>query len=204
VVAAPSGTGKTTVCRAAMERDEHLRFSISHTTRGPRPGECDGVDYQFVSPERFGELVQADAFLEYAEYNGYRYGTSRAAIEEPLAAGWDLLVEIEVQGARQFRERRRDACFVFLLPPGMGALRERLRGRGSDSEETIEKRLAIAAQEVEAVTLFDYAVVNASVDQAVGDLLEIVAAEREGRTQRARERHGREVVFKHWRSMADD
>ncbi len=204
VVAAPSGTGKTTVCRAALERDPRLRFSVSHTTRAPRPAERDGVDYHFVPASRFQELVQQDAFLEYAEYNGNLYGTSWASLEEPLAAGWDLLVEIEVKGARQFRERRRDACFVFLLPPSMDALRDRLRGRGSDDEETISKRLAIAEQELEAIAFFDYAVVNREVDQAVADLLGIVEAERAGRTAEARERHGRAQVFKHWRGAADD
>ena len=134
VVAAPSGTGKTTVCRAALERDPRLRFSVSHTTRKPREGEREGIDYHFVRSEEFGELVRTDAFLEYAEYGGNLYGTSWVALEEPLAEGWDLVVEIEVQGARQFRDRVRSACFLFLLPPDMGTLRERLRGRGTDSE----------------------------------------------------------------------
>jgi guanylate kinase len=204
VVAAPSGTGKTTVCRAALERDGGLRFSISHTTRPPRQGEQDGVDYHFVTPDRFRELVKQDAFLEYAEYNGNLYGTSWEAIEQPLARGWDLLVEIEVKGARQFRERRRDACFIFLLPPSMEVLRERLEGRGTDTPETIAKRLAIAEQELEAIEFFDYAIVNRDVDRAVEELLEIVAAERRGRTREARERHGRAAVFKSWRGSADD
>ena len=202
VVAAPSGTGKTTVCRAAMERDERLRFSVSHTTRAPRPGEQDGVDYHFVDSETFGRLAREDAFVEYAEYSGNLYGTSWAALEEPTAAGWDLIVEIEVKGARQLRDRRRDACFVFLLPPTMEVLRERLRGRGTDSEETISKRLAIAEQELEAVAFFDYAVVNREIEQAVADLLEIVEAERRGLTAEVRARHGREVVLGRWRGAA--
>lgn len=202
VVAAPSGTGKTTVCRAAIERDPRLRFSISHTTRSPRPGEREGVDYHFVSGERFREMVEADAFVEFAEYNGNLYGTSWEALEAPLAAGWDLIVEIEVKGARQFRDRRRDACFIFLLPPDMPTLRERLRTRGTDSDDTIAKRLAIAEQELAAVEFFDYAVVNDRLESAVEAVLEIVRAERAGRTTGVRERHGRAAVYPHWRATA--
>ena len=203
VVAAPSGTGKTTVCRAALARDDRLRFSVSHTTRPPRAQERDGVDYHFVSTERFHELVKRDAFLEYAEYGDNLYGTSWDSLEGPLSEGWDLIVEIEVKGARQFRERRRDACFVFLLPPSMATLRERLRGRGTDSEETIAKRLAIAEQELEAVEFFDYAVVNDDLDEAVEAVLAIIRAERDGHTAPVRERYGQRAVFKAWQA-ADD
>lgn len=203
MVAAPSGTGKTTVCRAALERDPKLRFSISHTTRAPRATERDGIDYHFVTTEQFRELVHAQSFLEYAEYGGNLYGTSWDALEGPLAEGWDLLVEIEVQGARQFRERRRDACFIFLLPPDMATLRERLTGRGTDSEETIAKRLAIAEQELTAIEFFDYAVVNDDLAEAVEAVREIIQAERNGHTGEARERYGRPAVFKAWRG-ADD
>jgi guanylate kinase len=203
VIAAPSGTGKTTVCRAALARDPRLRFSISHTTRRPRAGERDGVDYHFVSTARFRDLVEAGAFVEFAEYGDNLYGTSWLALEDPLADGWDLIVEIEVKGARQFRDRRRDACFVFLLPPDMATLEGRLRGRGTDSEETIAKRLTIAEQELEAVEFFDYAVVNADVEQAVRDVLEIIEAERSGHTAPVRARHGQPAVFKKWRGGVD-
>ncbi len=203
VVAAPSGTGKTTVCRAALERDSLLRFSVSHTTRKPREQERDGVDYHFVSTEQFHQLVKSGAFLEYAEYGDNLYGTSWEALEGPIAEGWDLIVEIEVKGARQFRERRRDACFIFLLPPDMATLRDRLRGRGTDSEETIAKRLAIAEQELEAIEFFDYAVVNDDLDAAVGGVLEVIEAERSSHTREARERYDRSAVFKAWRSTAD-
>ncbi len=203
VVAAPSGTGKTTVCRAALERDPRLRFSVSHTTRKPREKEHDGVDYHFVSSEQFHELVKSDAFLEYAEYGDNLYGTSWEALEGPIAEGWDLIVEIEVKGARQFRERRRDACFIFLLPPDMATLGDRLRTRGTDTEETIAKRLAIAEQELEAIEFFDYAVVNDDLDTAVGGVLEVIEAVRSSHTSGARERYGRSAVFKAWRSAAD-
>ena len=203
VIAAPSGTGKTTVCRALLERDPRLRFSVSHTTRKPRENERDGIDYHFVDNERFRELVTSDAFLEYAEYGDNLYGTSWEALEGPMAEGWDLLVEIEVKGARQFRERRRDACFIFLLPPEMLTLRDRLRARGTDTEETIAKRLAIAEQELEAIEFFDYAVVNADLDTAVGSVLEVIEAERAGHTAEVRERYARSAVFKAWRRAAD-
>ena len=203
VIAAPSGTGKTTVCRALLERDPRLRFSVSHTTRKPRENERDGIDYHFVDNERFRELVTSDAFLEYAEYGDNLYGTSWEALESPLAEGWDLLVEIEVKGARQFRERRRDACFIFLLPPEMATLRDRLRERGTDTEETIAKRLAIAEQELEAIEFFDYAVVNDDLDTAVGSVLDVIEAERIGQTAEVRERYARSAVFKAWRRATD-
>lgn len=203
VVAAPSGTGKTTVCRRALERDPKLRFSVSHTTRAPRDNERDGVDYHFVSTEEFRQLAKGQAFLEYAEYGGHLYGTTWEALEDPIANGLDLIVEIEVQGARQFRERRRDACFVFLLPPDMATLRDRLTERGTDSEETIARRLAIAEQELEAIEFFDYAIVNDELPEAVDAVLEIVRAVRDGHTAEVRSRYGRQTVFKAWRG-ADD
>jgi guanylate kinase len=186
-----------------MARDSRLRFSVSHTTRTPRDGERDGVDYHFVTPTGFWELVKSEAFVEYAEYGDNLYGTSWESLEQPLTEGLDLIVEIEVKGARQFRDRRRDACFIFLLPPDMAVLGERLRGRGTDTDQTVAKRLAIAEQELEAVEFFDYAVVNEQVEQAVEDMLEIIEAERSGRTQRARERHGRPAVFKKWSANVD-
>jgi guanylate kinase len=189
VVAAPSGTGKTTVCREVVERDPAIDFSVSHTTRPRRPSERDGVDYHFVTREEFDRLVAAGAFLEWAEYNGNRYGTSWAALDEPLRRGRDLLLEIEVQGARQVRARRADARFVFLLPPTLAVLRERLEQRGSDDAAAIAKRLAIAEREIEEGLLFDYAVVNDRLEACVGEVLAILAAERSGDTERLRARH---------------
>jgi guanylate kinase len=180
VVSAPSGTGKTTVCRAAIARDPGLVLSVSHTTRAPRGGERDGVDYYFVDEPGFQELIAQGAFLEHAEYSGHRYGTSWAAIEAPLARGLDVLLEIETVGARQVRERRPDACLVFLLPPSRAALERRLRGRGTDPEEEIARRLAIARREFQAAPLFDAFVVNDAVERAVAELLEIVAVARAG------------------------
>ena len=189
VVAAPSGTGKTTVCREVVARDAQIEFSVSHTTRAQRPRERDGVDYHFVSPEEFSRLIAAGAFLESAVYNGNRYGTSWAAIDAPLAAGRDLLLEIEVQGARQVRAKRGDARFIFLVPPSFATLRERLERRAEDSAGEIAARLELARQELAEGAHFDYAVENDELERCVGEVLEILAAERAGDTARLRERH---------------
>ena len=200
LVAAPSGTGKTTVCRRVMERDSRLRFSISHTTRRPREGERPGEDYYFVSPREFLEMVQAGDFLEHAEYAGNNYGTSWRALEEPLEQGFDLLVEIEVQGARQVRERRDDVCFIFLLPPSMDELAVRLRARGTDDAEAIDRRLAVADRELEAASIFDFAVVNDDLDAAVDAVAAIIAAVRSGRESELQARFGRQGVLDRWQA----
>ena len=190
VVSAPSGTGKTTVCRLLVERDAGIEFSVSHTTRHQRPGERDGHDYHFVSHGEFERLVEARGFVEWAEYAGNLYGTSFASLDAPLARGRDLLLEVEVQGALQLRERRPDARFVFLLPPSLAELERRLRGRGTDAPEEVERRLAAVRRELGALDAFDYAVVNEDVERTVEVLLAIVAAERAGDTEALRARHG--------------
>lgn len=178
VVAAPSGTGKTTVCRELVSRDAGLCFSVSHTTRRHRDGEVDGRDYHFVSQRDFQHLVDAEAFLEWAVYNGNRYGTSCQALETRLGEGLDVLLEIEVQGARQVRERRQDARLIFLLPPSSAALRARLTARGTDSAAEIDRRLEVARGELATAPDFDYAVVNDDLQDCVSTLREILAAER--------------------------
>lgn len=188
VVAAPSGTGKTTVCREVVKRDGRIVFSVSHTTRRRREKEQDGVDYHFVSQEQFTRLVEEEAFLEWATYNDNRYGTSWAAIDAPLAKGLDVLLEIEVQGARQVRDRRPDARLVFLLPPSLETLRRRLTARGTDAPDEVERRLQVAREELRAVTEFHYAVVNDDLERCVADVLAILAAERRGETRALRER----------------
>jgi guanylate kinase len=198
VIAAPSGTGKTTLCRRILARDDHLRLSISHTTRPRRTGEEDGVDYHFVNDKEFRELVEQGAFLEHAEYGGNAYGTSWAAIEGPLEAGDDVVLEIEVQGAAQVKERRPDACLIFLLPPTLDILEQRLRGRGTDSDAVIQKRMALVDRELAAAKLFDYAVVNDDLDRAVDEVLEVMRAVREGRVDDARRTHGRSEVLARW------
>jgi len=188
VVSAPSGTGKTTVCRSVVARDAEIVLSISHTTRAPRPRERDGVDYFFVSREAFEELVAQGAFLEHAEYRGNLYGTSWSAIENPRAHGRDLLLEIDTAGARQVRTRLQAARLIFLLPPSLAVLERRLRARQTDSEEVIRQRLAIAKDEIAAAPWYDYAVVNDDLEHAISNVLEIVRAERSGETAALRAR----------------
>ena len=198
VIAAPSGTGKTTVCRHILERDPHLRLSISHTTRKPRSGEKDGVHYHFVSGEEFRELREADGFLEHAEYGGNAYGSSWKAIEEPLELGHDVVLEIEVQGAAQVRERRPSACLIFLLPPSLEVLEDRLRGRGTDEEAVIQRRMALVDRELAAAKIFDFAVINDDLEQAVTDVLDLIAAVREGRSEEIAALYGRASVLERW------
>lgn len=195
VVSAPSGTGKTTVCRGVLARGSGIRFSVSHTTRAPRPGERDGVDYHFVGAAEFRRRAGLGAFVEYAEYGGNLYGTSWEALEGPLRAGSDLLLEIDIQGARQVAARSELAArLIFLLPPSREALEARLRGRGTDPLDVVERRLAIAQQEFEAVHSFDYVVVNDALERAIADVLAIVQAERAGEADRL-ERFGRAAVL---------
>ena len=203
VAAAPSGTGKTTVCRGALARDDNLRFSVSHTTRPPRPGEVAGRDYHFVSAETFRRMVEHGDFVEHAEYAGHLYGTSFAALREPLDRGYDLMIEIEVQGARQLRDRLSDARFVFLLPPSRAELERRLRTRGTDRDEAIEHRLALVDRELAAVEFFDYAIVNDDLEAAIEAVLCVVRAERQGETAEVRQRFGREEVLKRNPGLVD-
>jgi len=194
VVSAPSGTGKTTVCRRVVARDPGIAFSISHTTRAMRPGEQNGRDYHFVSQGEFRRLVAEGAFVEHAAYADNLYGTSWASLDPPLAAGCDLLLEVDVQGALQLRERRTDARFVFLLPPSREELERRLRGRGTDPPDAIARRLAAVDAELRAVHAFDYAIVNDDVARATDALLAIIAAERSGDTAAAKARWDRSQV----------
>jgi len=188
VVAAPSGTGKTTVCRLVVEQDDQVSFSVSHTTRQKREVEVDGRDYFFVDEPEFQRLVAEGEFLEWAEYNAHLYGTSWRAIDRGLAAGRELLLEIEVQGAQQVRARRPDARLIFLLPPSMEELKRRLQGRGTDSAEEVRRRLEVANRELEAIADFDYAVTNGDLECCVASLLEIIRAERRGAVDELRER----------------
>jgi guanylate kinase len=200
VVAAPSGTGKTTVCRRVVERDGRISFSISHTTRRKRDDEVDGRDYFFVDEPKFRRLVAEGEFLEWAEYNAHLYGTSWKAIDRGLAGGRELLLEIEVQGARQVRARRPDARLVFLLPPSMEKLERRLQGRGTDSAAEIRRRLEVANRELEAIGDFDYAVTNDDLERCVANLLEIIRAERDGSVDELRERFSPAAADEKFRS----
>lgn len=195
VVSAPSGTGKTTVCRAVVERDPRVVHSVSHTTRAPRQGEVEGVHYHFVDAAAFDRLEKEGAFLEWAEYGQNLYGTSIEQLEESLARGLDVLLEIEVQGAAQVRGRRADARLLFLLPPSWEELERRLRGRGTDAEDVVQKRLTIARRELEAVRDFDYVVVNDELEEAISAVQALLEGERAGKGEAMRRRYGRDVVM---------
>ena len=188
VLSAPSGTGKTTVCRRVVAADAGIVLSVSHTTRALRGSERDGSDYHFVPVERFRKLVAEGAFLEYAQYGTNLYGTSWSALEVPRARGLDVLLEIEIQGAWQVRERLAEACLVFLLPPSLAELERRLRGRDTDDEPTIQRRLTIARQEIDAASLYDYAIINDDLERAVSAVAEVIAGERRGETTELRRR----------------
>jgi guanylate kinase len=170
VIAAPSGAGKTSLVRALMEQVPTLRFSVSYTTRPKRPAELDGKDYFFVSREEFERMVAAGEFLEYARVFENYYGTSRQQVEESLASGQDLILEIDWQGAAQIRRAMPESVSVFILPPSRAELERRLRGRGTDSEEVIAQRLGEAANDMKHWEEFDYVVVNDDFDRAVSEL----------------------------------
>jgi len=178
VISAPSGTGKSTVASRLVDETPGLEFSISHTTRPPRPGEEDGRDYHFVDDETFGEMVERNAFLEWAEVFGRRYGTGLEATREALAEGRDLLLDIDVQGARQVRAGPVEAVSIMLLPPDYPTLEARLRGRGSEEIGQREDRLARARREAQEFGDFDFLVINDQLEQAVADLGAIVRAAR--------------------------
>ncbi|MFL5839314.1 MAG: guanylate kinase [Thermoleophilaceae bacterium] len=172
VITGPSGVGKGTLIRLLLDRFPRMALSVSATTRDPRPGEEDGVDYRFLSPAEFQRRIDAGEFLEWAEYAGHRYGTLKSELERDADP---LVLEIEVQGARQVRERVPEATSVFIAPPSEEALRTRLVGRGSDGPEQIERRLAVAREEMAARDEFDHVVVNDDLDVAVQELSELVA-----------------------------
>jgi len=178
VVSAPSGAGKTTLCKQIIDFFPALDHSISFTTRSRRDGEQDGRDYHFITVERFEEMAVLGEFAEWAEVHGNRYGTARRTLEEARAGGRDLLLEIDWQGAAQLRENGVDGVYVFILPPGFDELRKRLEGRGTDAPEIIERRMANARQELSEAFCYDYLVVNDSFDHAVEELRSIVVAER--------------------------
>ena len=174
VVSAPSGAGKTSLVKALMERDPRIRFSVSYTTREPRPNEIPGRDYHFVTRERFEEMVAHDEFLEHAQVFDNCYGTGLRAVEEALANGEQLLLEIDWQGARQVRLRLPEARSIFILPPSRSALEQRLKARSTDSEGVIQRRLRDAAQDLGHWEEFDYVVINDRFEQALEDLRAIV------------------------------
>ncbi|HEY5762073.1 MAG TPA: guanylate kinase [Rhodocyclaceae bacterium] len=178
VVSAPSGAGKTTLTRMLLAADDGIRLSVSHTTRGRRPGEEDGRHYHFIDTATFEAMRERGEFLEFAEVHGNYYGTSKAWISERLAAGEDVLLEIDWQGARQVRASFPDAVSIFVMPPSLAELKRRLDTRATDSTEVIARRIAAAEGEMRQVDDFAYAIINEDLERAFGDLQAIIRAAR--------------------------
>ena len=184
VLSAPSGAGKTSIAQALVEGSEDVVFSVSATTRPARNHEVDGVDYHFISETDFRAMIEADEFVEWAEVHGHLYGTSRQALQAALDDGRFLILDIDVQGAMQMRERVPDVVLVFVLPPSADALVERLTERGTEGEDTVARRIENARGELEQASQFDYVVVNDDLEQAIDEVRSIVSAESR-RTDRA-------------------
>ena len=188
VIAAPSGAGKTTLTRMALAQNPRLALSISTTTRAPRPGECDGVDYHFVSVDAFKQMQTAGEFLESAEVHGNFYGTTCRGIEALLSEDRDVILEIDWQGAQQVRGLYPESVGIFILPPSFDLLERRLQGRGQDSAEVIARRVANAREELQHLDEFPYVIINENLDEALAELLAVFAASRlrlENQMQRA-------------------
>lgn len=180
VVSAPSGAGKTTLCRGLREHFGDIAYSVSFTTRSPRPGERDGVDYHFISEAEFKDGIENGRWAEWADVYGNHYGTSAAALERTLSAGQNLLLEIDVQGCAQIVERFPEAVTIFIMPPSFDALRERLAGRGQDDPAVIERRLQAAKQEMNQAHRYRHVIVNDKLETALAELIAVVQAAREG------------------------
>lgn len=178
IITAASGAGKTSLVKALLEKDVRVRLSISHTTRQPRPSEKNGVDYHFVNEEAFLEILEAGGFLESAMVHNARYGTSEQAVNAALAAGDDVILEIDWQGAAQVRQLFPQAVSIFILPPSIETLAQRLKSRAQDSEAVIAERLAAAREEMRHLVEFDYVTINDRFDEALQDLIAIIQAQR--------------------------
>jgi guanylate kinase len=181
VVSGPSGAGKSTILQRVLAEVPRLRFSVSHTTRPPRPGpppEREGVDYHFVSRDEFMRLAMSESFLEWAEVHGQCYGTSRSEYERAAAEGVDLLLDLDVQGAESVRRKFSDALSIFILPPSYEHLERRLRSRGPADEATYARRLAVAREELQMFPKYDYAIINDDLDESVESLKAIIRAAR--------------------------
>ena len=178
VVSAASGTGKTSLVKALLERVNNLHVSVSHTTRGQRPGELDGVHYHFTQKQDFIDLVQQGGFIEYAEVFGNYYGTAQATVKEQLAKGHDVLLEIDWQGAQQVRKLVPESKQIFILPPSQFDLRQRLSNRGTDAVDVIEHRLSCAVEDMQQYVNFDYVIINDDFNKALHDLEAVIIANR--------------------------
>jgi len=192
IIAAPSGAGKTTLTRLLLGNDAEIRLSISTTTRAPRPGEQDGREYHFVDVDAFKAMAARGDFIEWAEVHGNYYATSRRWIENEMASGNDVLLEIDWQGAQQVRAAFPKAIGIFILPPSLTVLEQRLSGRGTDSAATVARRIAAAREEMRHVDEFDYVIINTDLQRALNDLMTIVSA---SRLQYTRQRQRNSALF---------
>ena len=177
VISGPSGSGKSTVVNKAIQGRKDMCFSTSVTTRSPRPGEVDGKDYFFIDPQRFQEMVERDELLEHAQYVAHSYGTPRAFVEQKLNDGLNVILDIEVQGARQVREKMKNAVLIFIVPPSLEELRRRLVNRGTDAADVIEARLQRASEELKEADLYDYLIINDDLETAAREFTSILTAE---------------------------
>lgn len=178
VFSGPSGAGKDTILKKLLEVNQNIKLSISATTRSPRTGEQDGVDYHFLTREKFLSLIEKDEVLEHAEYCGNFYGTPSAPIENWMNSGNDVILEIEVQGGAQIKKKRPDCVSIFILPPSVFELEHRLRTRNTEDEETIQKRLHAAREEIKQAKNYDYVVINDTIENAVNSINTIISAEK--------------------------
>ena len=176
-----SGVGKGTIMKEMLKREETFRLAVSATTRAPRPGEIDGREYYFITKEKFLKMIDNDEFLEYAQYADNYYGTPKKAVEDMLNEGYNVFLEIEVQGGLQIMEKCPDCLSIFIVPPSLEVLEQRLRGRGTETEEVIEKRMKAALDEQKYTSRYDFVVKNDIVEDAVNDVINIVKTEKEKR-----------------------
>jgi len=176
VISAPSGSGKTSLANRALEEIPKLKFSVSHTTRKPRPGERDQVEYFFVSEKEFEEMIGKDTFLEHARVYGNYYGTSRAFVDEQLSVGYDVLLDLDVQGAAQVKKSYPEAVLVFVFPPSLEVLKTRLKNRGLDDPSIIDERLRIAKMEIQYYTDYQYVIINRKIEESLVELKSIIQA----------------------------
>ena len=178
VVSGPSGAGKGTICKALLNKNDQIKLSVSATTRKPRNGEVHGVNYFFIEKEEFSKMIENGEFWEYAQIYDNFYGTPKAAIIECLEKGQDVILEIEMQGARQIKEVYPEGVFIFVLPPSLEELKSRIVGRGTETQEEIEKRFSCAFEEINQIVNYDYFIVNEDIEKSVSDVEAIICAEK--------------------------
>jgi guanylate kinase len=178
VISAPSGAGKTTIVEALKRRFKDLAYSISHTTRLPRKGEVDGKDYHFVTRKTFEKMIEGQQFVEWAEVYGNLYGTGFSTLEEKLSSGSDILLDLDIQGGKNIRDRFKNSVLIFLLPPSLDILENRLKKRATDSEEVIERRLGEATSDIRNCSWYDYLIINDDLETAIKETLSVILSER--------------------------